>query len=61
MHLARENHHNSGLDLDGVAQRIVELAQTCVAEHLRTIARSQAEGLMELARQNEPRPSGRVN
>ena len=53
--------HETPLDLEGVAQRIIQLAQTCVAEHLRTIARSQAQGLIELARQNALQEPARAN
>lgn len=49
------------LDLEGVAQRIVELAQMCATEHLRTIARSQAQGLMELARQSQLQEQAELN
>ena len=38
------------LDLSRIGQRIVDLADLSVMEHLQAVGRSQADGLLELVR-----------
>ena len=41
------------IDLELIAQRIVLLAEIAAQEHLASLARSQAEGVLDLAREAE--------
>ena len=51
-----------GLDLSVVGAQLVALAEACTQEHLQTLARSQADGLVALVRQQHgaglERPTG---
>ena len=44
-------HAEHPLDLEMIAQRVVEMAEISVSEHLQAITRSQADGLLKLARE----------
>ncbi len=39
------------IDLETIAQRVVALAEMSATEHLHAISRSQAQGLLQLARE----------
>ena len=51
-----------GLDLGVIGAQLVTLAEACTQEHLQTLARTQADGLVALVRQQQAhgleRPNG---
>lgn len=44
-----------GLDLSVIGTQLVVLAEACTQEHLETLARTQADGLLALVRQGAGR------
>ncbi len=43
--------NETGFDLELIAQRVMKLAEIATLEHLDALVRSQAEGLVDLARE----------